>query len=149
MQKIMLHLAVVFAFALAMSAQTDQSAPASPDSKTHGSHQHSGKAKTLTGCLSGPNDEGVYELTSGKHKTEVGGSDDLKAHVGHKVQVTGTWATGAEIGEKQGNEAGEKTEKGEHHLKATSVKMISDTCQPSSASHDKKQKKAKTQTPST
>ena len=139
MRKITLHLVVVFAFAVAMSAQTDQSAPASPDTTKHSSHQHSGKAKTLTGCLSGPNEEGVYELTNGKHKTEVGGSDDLKAHVGHKVQVTGTWATGAEIGEKQGNEAGEKPEKGEHHLKATSVKMISDTCQAASASGGKKQ----------
>jgi len=37
---------------------------------------------TVTGCLSGPNDEGAYVLKSSKgHAFEVGGDDQLKQHV--------------------------------------------------------------------
>ena len=87
---------------------------------------------TLTGCLSGPNDEGAYELKSGKKEVEVGGLDDLSKHVGHKVRLHGAWTkSGAEIGEKEnaGSEAKEgKEEKGERHFKVASIDHISDTC---------------------
>ena len=40
------------------------------------------KEQTVTGCLSGPNDEGAYVLKSSKgHAFEVGGDDQLKQHV--------------------------------------------------------------------
>jgi hypothetical protein len=86
----------------------------------------------LTGCLSGPNNEGAYELKSGKKEVEVGGLDDLSKHVGHKVRLHGAWAkSGSEIGEKE-NEASEakegKEEKGERHFKVASIDHLSDTC---------------------
>ena len=84
----------------------------------------------LTGCLSGPNSEGVYELKSGKKEVEVGGDDELSKHVGHKVKLHGSWAkSGSEIGEKE--EAGKtegKEEKGERHFKVSSIDHVSDTC---------------------
>ncbi|HEX3585113.1 MAG TPA: hypothetical protein VH024_03920 [Candidatus Angelobacter sp.] len=100
---------------------------------------------TLTGCLSGPNDEGVYELKSGKKEVEVGGLDDLSKHVGHKVRLHGAWVkSGAEIGEKENaaSEAKEgKEEKGERHLKVASIDHISDTCPAGAAEKDEHHKK--------
>lgn len=92
----------------------------------------------MTGCLSGPNAEGAYELTSGKHKIEVSGTDDLKGHVGHKVTVTGKWVAASEMGESQAAaHKGEKGEKGERHMKVDSVKMVSESCEKASASAPK------------
>ena len=106
---------------------------------------------TLTGCLSGPNDEGVYELKSGKKEVEVGGLDDLSKHVGHKVRLHGAWAkSGAEIGEKEnaaseakeGKEGKEgKEEKGERHFKVASIDHLSDTCAAGAAEKGEHKKK--------
>jgi hypothetical protein len=143
MRKLALYFALVLAFALALSAQEAGAAKAkSSTNKADKTHQ-------VTGCLSGPNDEGAYVLTNMRHRKgiEVGGNDDLKNHVGHKVQLTGTWGSAADIAENPKNAAEEKSER---HLKVSSIKMLSDTCHATAAtSHPKKQKKAKTQTPST
>ncbi|MGH9566098.1 MAG: hypothetical protein ACRD4I_08955, partial [Candidatus Angelobacter sp.] len=78
---------------------------------------------TLTGCLSGPNDEGAYLLKRGKKEVEVGGMDDLSKHVGHEVKLHGSWAkSGSEIGEKEGSDqsaaaAGKKGSAAERHFK--------------------------------
>jgi hypothetical protein len=51
------------------------------------------KGTTLIGCLSGPNAEGKYVLTSMQHRTgiQVLGPDDLKNDSGSKVKLTGAW----------------------------------------------------------
>src|ERR1039458_10170638 len=48
------------------------------------------KGTTLIGCLSGPNPEGKYVLTSMQYRTgiQVLGPDDLKNDSGSKVKVT-------------------------------------------------------------
>jgi hypothetical protein len=109
-------------------------------SKTAGEHQ-------VTGCLAGPNDEGVYTLTNGQYTKglEVGGNDELKNHVGHKVKLMGTWASAADIGEKE-PAAGEKkeNEKAEKHLKVSSITHVADTCAAPTAKKGKKGKAAPT-----
>lgn len=97
---------------------------------------HKTQTHTLTGCLSGPNTEGVYTLKSGAKDIEVGGAADLKDHVGQKVKVSGLWAkSGAEIGEKS-EKTSAKAESHERHFKAESVQRVADTCTASSsASH--------------
>jgi len=139
MKKCTWWLAMVLACSITMLAQT------STESGEHAHHKGkmaAGGPGTLTGCLSGPNDEGAYVLTNahGK-KVEVGGSDDLKAHVGHQVKLTGAWAkSGAEIGEKEkdekkeAGEKGEKAEMGERHFKVTKIDHVADTCKQASAS---------------
>ena len=99
-----------------------------------------GGETTLTGCLSGPNSEGAYELQRGSKKVEVGGNDELSKHVGHTVRLHGSWAkSGSEVGEKEeasekgeakgGAEAkGGKEEKGERHFKVTAIDHISESC---------------------
>ena len=105
-----------------------------------------GKSMTVTGCVAEGSETGHYVLTNGMmtgHTTAqsydlMGG--DLKAHVGHKVAVTGTMADGKAMGKgkmmsKDKMEKGEG--EGEHKMGAAdvhsalqvkSVKMIAATC---------------------
>jgi hypothetical protein len=148
MYRSFLSILFVLAIATALSAQS------STATQSGSTAQSQDKSATLTGCLSGPNDEGAYMLKTGRHSVEVGGTDDLKAQVGHEVKLSGSWArSGSEIGEREenesaehnheaatGKEAGEKAEAneaGEHHgkseaherhFKVSSVAMVADTC---------------------
>ena len=96
----------------------------------------SNKSNLVKGCLSGPNSEGAYVLKTAKgHGCEVGGNDQLKAHVGHEVKLTGTWVkSGSEIGENESAEKNEKSESAEHHgvaerhFKVSDIQHVSDTC---------------------
>jgi hypothetical protein len=91
---------------------------------------------TVTGCLSGPNDEGAYVLKSSNGRAfEVGGNDQLKQHVGHTVKLSGNWVkSGADIGENESAEKNEKKEDNEHsgvaerHFKVSDIHHISDSC---------------------
>ncbi len=86
------------------------------------------QAATITGCLKGPNPEGVYDLTHSKQKgeIEVGGNSGLAEHVGHTVQLTGEWVkSGADIGEK---EAAGHEEANERHFKVSSIKHLAAGC---------------------
>lgn len=148
MKKVLLLLAVVFAFTLAMAAQetgaasTDQTQTTTTTKKsTHkkGSASGdmdnmkmgaSGKQATLTGCLSkDANSDGMYTLTNGRRKrgVEVGPADKVKDHAGHQVKLTGSWGSAAAAGET-GAEASSSKEKGERHFTVDSVTHISDTC---------------------
>jgi len=156
MYRSFLTLLFVLAVAAALSAQSSSATQSGSTAQTQA--QTHDKSATLTGCLSGPNDEGAYMLKNGRHSVEVGGSDELKAHVGHEVKLSGSWArSGSAIGEREENEsaehnhkaatseAGEKAEAntsgargaGEHHgksegserhFKVSSVTMVADTC---------------------
>jgi hypothetical protein len=165
MKKLIAVLSLVFAFTVLSKAQTG-SAPGSTDQPSGGaqagdqaapaqhSHKKSAGGATLTGCLSGPNQEGAYELKSGKKEVEVGGLDDLSKHVGHQVRLHGSWVkSGAEIGEKEGaegkeSESKEKGEAAERHFKVASIDMVSESC-PASASEKGEHHKTPASQPST
>jgi hypothetical protein len=151
MKKVLAIFTMVFAFNVLSAAQVGS---ASGSAQTGAGNEATKKASpkkgatgsaTLTGCLSGPNDEGAYELKSGKREVEVGGLDDLSKHVGHKVRLHGAWTKrSAEIGEKEnaGSEAKEgKEEKGERHFKVASIDHISDTCAAGAAEKGEHHKK--------
>ena len=148
MKKLIAVLTMLFAFTFLSAAQTS-SAPGSTDQPAGGAKpgaqdqaagEHTAHKKgaggggTLTGCLSGPNQEGAYELKSGSKEVEVGGLDDLSKHVGHKVRLHGSWVkSGSEIGEKENEsaekkESKEKEQKGERHFKVASIDHVADTC---------------------
>jgi hypothetical protein len=149
MKKLFACLTILFAITFLSAATASASGKAQAGSGDQATEKKAAPKKgaggaMLTGCLSGPNDEGAYELKSGKKEVEVGGLDDLSKHVGHKVRLHGAWAkSGAEIGEKE-NEASEakegKGEKGERHFKVASIDHISDTC-PSGAGEKAEHKK--------
>lgn len=75
--------------------------------------------KKLKGCVQSQGGQYVLETKKGKMVALTG--QDVSAHVGHEVQVKGTWASGSMSQTSSGN-AGEKS------LNVTDVKMISDTC---------------------
>jgi len=87
----------------------------------------------VTGCLTGPNDDGTFVLKRAKAKdVQVGGLDfdDFRHHVGEEVRVSGLWVKkGAQIGEKEnafekaGDKIGTRT-----HFRATEIHKLSDTC---------------------
>lgn len=133
MKKVLCILAVTFVVSWASAQTSGSSDQTSTGEKATHKSMHKGSAATLTGCLSGPNDEGAYVLEHGSKKVEVGGNDELSKHVGHTVKLHGTWSTGSAIGEKESSEKGEakegKEEKGERHFKVTSIDHVSDTCQ--------------------
>jgi hypothetical protein len=145
MRKLAFCFAVLLFFAVSGVAQgtgtsgssDSQASSTKKDKPSKGEHQ-------VTGCLAGPNDEGVYTLTNGNYTKglEVGGNDELKSHVGHKVTLTGTWASAADIGEKEAAGAGEKkeNEKAEKHMKVSSIKHVADTCAAPTAKKGKKGK---------
>jgi hypothetical protein len=134
MRKIGMLLALCFAFSLAMMAQDTMGGMDQSTSQTTTTQKHKMKAAkehTMTGCLSEGASPGTYELTQGKHKYMVTGSDELKNHVGHEVKLTGMWEAGAmaEGSESAATEQAEKkTGKEEKEFKATNIKHIADTC---------------------
>ena len=163
MRRVLAVLTIVFAFTFLSAAQTGgasgSSGSAQGGTEEQAKKKGAGGGATLTGCLSGPNEEGVYELKSGKREVEVGGLDDLSKHVGHQVRLHGSWAkSGSEIGEKEGKEASEKKEgkegkeeKGERHFKVASIDHMSDTCPAGAAEkgehHKKKGSESQPSTP--
>ncbi len=126
-KKLLLFVAVSLAFAMAALAQdtgaagqagttTTTTTTSKSTSKTKKGKAAAGTAKThqLTGCLEKDAAGTGYMLTNARYKKGVAvkSSEDLSAHVGHKIQLTGDWeGTGAE-----------KT------FNATAVKHIADTC---------------------
>src|SRR5262245_52000709 len=118
MQKVALMVAIA-AFILAPA-----SGFASDDDKTAKS--------TITGCLTGPTEDGTFLLKRVKAgDVQVGGLDGLKDHVGQEVKLTGTWAkSGAEIGEKENtvDKAGDKVGT-RRHFRVSNVGKIADTCE--------------------
>jgi hypothetical protein len=123
---------LVFAASMAWGQGANPPASTTASGQTSGQGEtgleQTAKQATLTGCLGGPNDQGVYTLTNDKHKKgmEVASAEgvDLKPHVGHEVKLTGTWTkSGAAIAEKE--KGNEKTER---QFKATKVAHIADTC---------------------
>ena len=153
MKKVLAIFTMVFAFTILSGAQAGSTSGSAQTGAGDEAAQKKAPPKkgaagsaTLTGCLSGPNDEGAYELKNGKREVEVGGLDDLSKHVGHKVRLHGAWAkSGAEIGEKENaaSEAKEgKEEKGEErHFKVASIDHISDTCPAGAAEKGEHHKK--------
>jgi hypothetical protein len=132
MKKLFACLTILFAITFLSAATASASGKAQAGSGDQATEKKAAPKKgaggaMLTGCLSGPNDEGAYELKSGKKEVEVGGLDDLSKHVGHKVRLHGAWAkSGAEIGEKE-NEASEAKEGRERKASATSRSHLSTT----------------------
>lgn len=76
------------------------------------------KTKTVTGCLHKEGDN--FWLTTRTGKYHVMSKDDLSAHDGHEIKVTGA--------ESKGPVPGADPKKEVKHLDASSVDMVSDTC---------------------
>jgi hypothetical protein len=103
MKKLLLFLMITCAFTFA------QPNPAPKD-------KAAAKEKTVTGCIHKEGDNTWLKTRTTSY--HVMSKDDLTAHDGHEVKVTGTASKGPIPGSsKQGN-----------HLEASKVEMVSDKC---------------------
>ena len=131
---------VIAAFGITTAVAAAQSAGAQADKQ-----KASGKPHTMTGCLEKGEDATSFTLTNvegtGPKTVQLHAREDqkLSAHVGHKVAITGPDIDPSTV--KKGTTgkpaAGAKPEAGadtkssastEHHMRVTSVKMISASC---------------------
>lgn len=111
----------------------EQQKPAAQE-KAPAQKKGAGGSHSMTGCLQKGDEASVpFKLTnvegSGPKEVEVVGMAkgvDLAAHVGHKVTLTGTAVTPKEAAKTEGTAT--KKEAGEHHMRITAVKMVSETC---------------------
>ena len=93
-----------------------------------------GGSHSMTGCLQKGDDANTFKLTNvegtGPKTVEIvamASGVDLAPHVGHKVTITGT-AVRAKAAAKAEGTKDVKKEQGEHHMRASAVKMVSTTC---------------------
>lgn len=115
----------------AKSATAGETGAAASTSGTAAAGEKSATGKsaagtTLTGCLAkGPEGNG-YVLTNGRYKSgvAVNSDQDLSAHAGHTVKLTGSWE------KPTAGAAGGAGPKGKQirTFTATDVKHVSDTC---------------------
>jgi hypothetical protein len=102
-------LSCTLAFALGVLAQ--QAAP---------------KEHSMTGCLKAGDAPNTYMLTDVDKVETIGvvsSTANLKPHVGHKIEVTGT-AMPAKDAEAENKDV----PKAKHYMKLTAIKMVSTTC---------------------
>ena len=108
--------AIVCAFAISLTTA------AAAQDKPMASKEH-----TMTGCLAkGTGDSFTVTSTAEKGPKTIGivsSSADLKGHVGHKIDITGTAVPNAEAEAMK-----PAPPKAEHYMKLTAVKMVAATC---------------------
>jgi len=102
-----------------------------------GQKKSGGGSHSMTGCLQKGDDPNTFKLTNvegtGPKNVEIvsmASGVDLTPHVGHKVTVTGTSVGAKTAAKAEGTKDTKdmKAEKGEHHMRASAVKMVSATC---------------------
>jgi hypothetical protein len=144
-------IAAMLGFALTASAQTPPAQPSDPQQPPSmaqpatGDKMSMGKAKSLTGCVQSGTEAGSFELTNIKGKSDKMGTDataaapaaarsvklmagpdvDLATHVGHTVELSGTWSAGAG---SMAEPSAAPMAHGKGTFNVTKVKMVSATC---------------------
>jgi len=84
-----------------------------------------GASVNVTGCLAQGDQSNEYSIQDASGKTyglQAGSDVNLKAHLGHKVTITGT-----PMGEKKESVKTGKAEESEH-LQVSNLAMVSTTC---------------------
>lgn len=119
----------------AASATQDNSAI----SGDQGTNSAAAKGSTLTGCLSGPDSAGKFEVRSMQYRSgvEVMGPVDLKKDAGKKVKLTGAWQPGT-----PGPGQSAKTAR---RFQVTDVEVMSEVCKPPSETTPLSKKKQQEQ----
>lgn len=98
-----------------------QTSPA-PEGNPDANHQTEKTEHRLKGCVEAQSSQFALKTRGGKDIALAG--QDVSAHVGHEVELQGTWesSTGTGMSESSSGPASQKS------FNVASVKMISDTC---------------------
>jgi hypothetical protein len=94
------------------------------------------QSHSMTGCLQKGDEANTFKLTSiagkGPRTVEIvqtATGVDLASHVGHKVTITGMPMSQQAAAKAEGTTyKKDKEERGEHHMRADAVTMVSTTC---------------------
>lgn len=126
-----LMLMLVLACSMSAIAQTDTSSDSSMKKDNM-----SGKTMSMTGCIA--EKDGKYVMMNKEHPDGVRlmSSEDMKAHVGHKVKVTGTMDKMDSMSgdpmksddKMSGDDKMKHDDMGKMGMKVSSMKMMSDQC---------------------
>ena len=106
------------------TAQQPQGYPSTGPTTDQSSNTNSTSEKKLKGCVQSQGGQYTLETKKGKEVALTG--QDVSAHVGHEVEVKGTWGSASATGmspSSTGNTAGS-----EKAFNVTDVKMISESC---------------------
>lgn len=124
------------AFAQTSTGGSSQSGSMSGNDSGMTKHDNNmGKKTSMTGCIS--QQDGKYMLMNKKNANgvELMSSQDLSAHVGHKVKVDGMWEKGSMssgVSNGSSSTSSNSGEKMDHNMvksfQVNDVKMISDHC---------------------
>ena len=95
----------------------------------------SSSSRSFTGCVEKGDEPNTFKITNitgkGAPKTaevvETASGVNLAPHVGHKVTVTGTRLSTAAAAKAEGAK-NSKEERGEYHMRADGMTMVSTTC---------------------
>lgn len=112
-----LFVAIVMMCALAV-AQTSSGTASDTPKASKKAAKSDNKEKTVKGCLHKDGDNWWLQTRMGKY--HVMSKDDISAHDGHEVKVTGGASTGPLPGDTSGKQV--------KHLEASKVEMVSDKC---------------------
>jgi hypothetical protein len=89
--------------------------------------QEAPKVHSMTGCLKAGEAPGTYMLTDLEKGPKtvgiVSSTVNLKPHIGHKVEITGT-----AVPEAEAMKENKDVPKAPHYMKVTAMKHISATC---------------------
>ncbi len=125
----MKRISMVFSIAAVLGFAFGAAPEANAQKKKAGGGVHA-----MTGCLQ--KGEGTtFTLTNvegtGPKTVEIVGSApgaNLSAHVGHKIEITGTAVSAKTAAKAEGGKKNMKEERSEHHMRVQSVKMLGTTC---------------------
>jgi hypothetical protein len=82
---------------------------------------------TMVGCISEHDGKYMLMTNNPSMSVELVSKEDLKAHIGHKVRVTGTIGNGSSVGNNSGSPQGSHNLPN-GQLRVTKMKMISQSC---------------------
>ena len=109
---------LVIACVISVGLLAEQEKPAPAAKKEH----------TMTGCLQKGAAANTFVVTNTAEKgpktiSIIEAKEPLAAHVGHKIDITGTDVPNAEAEAMKPTPA-----KGDHYMRVTAIKMVSATC---------------------
>jgi hypothetical protein len=127
MKKLLIAMTMTCAMAMAQTGSTssgssgtsgDQSTSGAAKSEKKAGAEAAGKEKTVTGCLHKDGDN--MWLATKTTKYHVMSSQDISAHDGHEVKVSGKVSKAPMPGSTDNKKV--------NHLEASNVEMVSDKC---------------------
>ena len=127
-------LALVLASVWAVAQQSNPSQSTTTTTQSTSTTTQSSNPATIQGCLSQTSTGFAVADKSGNTYQVSGDNEQLRAQVGHEVQITGTVSQQAAATTNLPSEAGVGAQQAANRIDMTGLKSVSDTCSSNSPS---------------